>query len=191
VLTPEQAAFRLSRSVRSRAIASRQQRAATITVVAVRGLRRLKFGELRACLRAVGIDTRRVPEVAYVGRSLVEFYVDNDYVAELQRLVSAFDGITIDENYDPLAPSPTPGSCQPASDSDIARSYARRLVSLSANARSAALREFFAQRLQSLYDRFPLEVKDARLAACNAQPPALVAASGGSDPAMDVDPVRT
>ena len=73
-----------------------------VRLVYVRGISRMKLSELRKSLKEVDIFMKPILSIRFIGRSVTEFMILEDFEKQFKRKISAFgDFITIIDHFDP------------------------------------------------------------------------------------------
>ncbi|KAL7753180.1 hypothetical protein RI367_000955 [Sorochytrium milnesiophthora] len=86
----------------------RQRRAAQqagFELIAIRGFHRKPLGIVRQVLRAIGVNTRDVADIGFVGTSVVELIVRNGASGIIRTAFASSKTMSIVADYDPLSPS--------------------------------------------------------------------------------------
>ena len=75
-----------------------------VRLVYVRGISRMKLSELRKLLMEAGIYMKPILNIRFIGRSITEFMISEEFENQFKRKISSFGNfITVIEDFDPRA----------------------------------------------------------------------------------------
>ena len=115
--------------------------------VYVDGFPHMKIGELKQNLFHLRICLTKIHFISYIGRSLLEFLVSEDYVGAFKRRMEAMEK-TIVERHDPMK-ALDPNASE-AVKRRVTESFMARLARSSVTARSAVARAYYADWVAEL-----------------------------------------